>query len=211
MNGGIQDAVNLGWKLAFAASASAADRAALVDSYELERRPVARQVLALTHLAFWGEASTGPLPSLLRGALARFGAPVVEALMGRRRLVAEGVRLLSQLRVGYRGSPLSVEGTPHLAHAPHAGSRLPDATVTAGGRQVRLHELISRPGVHLLLRRDADAIERLRFGPNVAVHRLTSAPGDGIVAVRPDGYVGFRCGTADISQLRAWLARAGAR
>lgn len=36
MNTGIQDAVNLGWKLAFAASAT--DRAALLDSYDLERR-----------------------------------------------------------------------------------------------------------------------------------------------------------------------------
>jgi 2-polyprenyl-6-methoxyphenol hydroxylase-like FAD-dependent oxidoreductase len=214
MNGGIQDAANLGWKLAFAASASAAgspaDRAALIDSYDLERRPVARMVLAMTHVAFWGEASTGPLASLLRGALGRCGAPAVEALVGRRRLLAEGVRLVSQLRVGYGGSPLSVEGTPRLPHPPGPGSRLPDATVTAEGREVRLHELIARPGVHVLLHRDAGAIERLGFGPGVVLHRLTSAPGDGLLAVRPDGYVGFRCGTADVSQLRAWLARAGA-
>jgi len=210
MNGGIQDAVNLGWKLAFAASPSGADRTALLDSYELERRPVARQVLALTHLVFWGEASTGSLPSLLRGAVARFGAPAVTALMGRRRVVAEGVRLLSQLRVGYGRSPLSCEGTPHLARAPRAGSRLPDATVVSGGRRSRLHQLLARPGVHVLLHRDADAIERLAFGPHVSLHRLMSTPGEGLVAVRPDGYIGFRCGTADVPQLRAWLARAGA-
>ena len=119
MNTGIQDAVNLGWKLACAAAAT--DRAALLDSYDRERRPVARQVLALTHLAFWAEASTGPVPSWLRGVLAPLGAPAVPALIGRRRLVAEGVRLLSQLRVAYRDSPLSVEGIPPLSSGPRAG------------------------------------------------------------------------------------------
>jgi hypothetical protein len=208
MNTGIQDALNLGWKLAFAAATTA--HAALLDSYDRERRPVARQVLALTHLAFWAEASTGPLPSFLRGVLAPLGAPAVPALMGRRRLVAEGVRVLSQLRVAYRDSPLSMEGTPRLPAGPRVGQRLPDATVTSSGRQVRLHELLARPGVNVLLHRDANPLEHLALGPHVTVHRLTSTPGTGLVAVRPDGYVGFRCRIADVPQLRAWLARIGA-
>ena len=40
MNTGIQDAVNLGWKLAFARPAHGRD--ALLDSYERERRPAGR-------------------------------------------------------------------------------------------------------------------------------------------------------------------------
>ena len=40
----------------------------------------------------------------------------------------------------------------------------------------------------------------------VHVHRLTSAPGRGLMAVRPDGHVGFRGQTADLNQLTAWLA-----
>jgi 2-polyprenyl-6-methoxyphenol hydroxylase-like FAD-dependent oxidoreductase len=86
MNTGIQDAINLGWKLAFAASAvCTADRTALLDSYDRERRPVARQVLALTHLAFWAEASTDPLASLLRGCWLRSvhqGCPPSSASVG---------------------------------------------------------------------------------------------------------------------------------
>jgi hypothetical protein len=31
------------------------------------------------------------------------------------------------------------------------------------------------------------------------------------VAIRPDGYVGFRCRDTDVQQLRRWLARAGAQ
>jgi 2-polyprenyl-6-methoxyphenol hydroxylase-like FAD-dependent oxidoreductase len=208
MNTGIQDGVNLGWKLAFAPFA--ADRAALLGSYDRERRPVARQVLALTHLAFWAEASTGPLPSLLRGVVAPLAAPAAPVLLRRRRLVAEVVRLVSRLGVAYHHSPLSVEGRPRLTAGPRPGHRLPDATVTADGRRVRLHSLLARPGVHVLLHRDADAIEHLAFGPHVRFHRLASTPGAGLVAVRPDGHVGFRCRAADIAQLRAWLARIGA-
>jgi 2-polyprenyl-6-methoxyphenol hydroxylase-like FAD-dependent oxidoreductase len=207
MNAAIQDATNLGWKLAFAATHP--DGAALLDSYHRERRPVARHVLAMTHLMFWGEASTGSLPSLLRGRLAPLAAPLVPALMSRRHLVAAGVRLLSQLAVSYRDSPLSVEGTPRPREGPRAGERLPDRTVETAGRSIRLHELIARPGVHVLLDRDADRLEALPLGPLVHIHRLTSTPGRGLIAVRPDGYIGFRCQIAETRQLNAWLARIG--
>jgi hypothetical protein len=205
MNAAIQDAANLGWKLAFAASQPGGS-AILLASYDRERRPVARQVLAMTHLAFWGEASTGRLPSLMRGTLAPLAAPLIPALMSRRHLVAAGIRLLSQLAVTYRGSPLSVEGTPQPRNGPRAGDRLPDKTVTSAGRTLRLHELLARPGVHVLLERDADRLDDVTSGPMVHLHRLTSAPGRGVIAVRPDGHVGFRCRTADANQLTAWLA-----
>jgi 2-polyprenyl-6-methoxyphenol hydroxylase-like FAD-dependent oxidoreductase len=205
MNAAIQDAANLGWKLAFAASQPGGS-AILLASYDRERRPVARQVLAMTHLAFWGEASTGRLPSLMRGTLAPLAAPLIPALMSRRHLVAAGIRLLSQLAVTYRGSPLSVEGTPQPRNGPRAGDRLPDKTVTSAGRTLRLHELLARPGVHVLLERDADRLDDVTSGPMVHLHRLTSAPGRGVIAVRPDGHVGFRCQTADANQLTAWLA-----
>jgi 2-polyprenyl-6-methoxyphenol hydroxylase-like FAD-dependent oxidoreductase len=209
MNAAIQDAANLGWKLAFAAARPGSGP--LLDSYDTERRPVARQVLAMTHLAFWAEASTGPLASAFRGRLLPLAAPVVPALAGRRRLVAEGIRMLSQLRVSYRDSPLSVEGTPRRRGGPRAGDRLPDQLVTSAGRSIRLHDLLARPGVHILLDRDADQVGTLPPGLLVNVHRLASAPGRGLVAVRPDGYVGFRCRATEAGQLTTWLTRLGAR
>jgi hypothetical protein len=208
MNAAIQDAANLGWKLAFAAARPGTGP--LLDSYDAERRPVARQVLAMTHLAFWAEASTGPVASALRGRVAPLAAPLVPVLIGRRRLVAEGIRLLSQLRVRYRDSPLSMEGTPRRPGGPRAGDRLPDQLVTSAGRSTRLHELLARPGVHILLDRDADPFGQLRPGPLVNVHRLASVPGRGLIAVRPDGYVGFRCQATEAGQVAAWLTRLGA-
>ena len=44
MNTGLQDAFNLGWKLALACQGY--DRPALLDSYEAERRPVALRIVA---------------------------------------------------------------------------------------------------------------------------------------------------------------------
>jgi 2-polyprenyl-6-methoxyphenol hydroxylase-like FAD-dependent oxidoreductase len=208
MNAGIQDAVNLGWKLAFAAGRATDGR--LLDSYDRERRPVARQVLAMTNAAFWAEASQGPVPSALRSRLAPFTAPLVPVVAGRRHLVAGAVRLVSQLGMGYRHSPLSLEGTPRRRGGPRAGDRLPDQLVTSAGQTIRLHELLAQPGVHILLDRDADPPGPLPPGPLVSVHRLTSSPGRGLIAVRPDGYVGFRGQTTDIRQLASWLAWLGA-
>jgi 2-polyprenyl-6-methoxyphenol hydroxylase-like FAD-dependent oxidoreductase len=208
MNAAIQDAANLGWKLAFATSGPA--DGPLLESYDRERRPVSRQLLALTDLAFWAEAGTGPVPSALRARLAPLVAPLAPALT-RGRLAASGIRLLSQLNASYRGSPLSVEGTPRPPGSPRAGDRMPDRLVRADERSVRLHELLAWPGVHILLDRDADRLEDLAPGRFVTVHRLTSVPGRGITVVRPDGHIGFRGRVAEAGQLAAWLALVGVR
>ncbi|CAM5448382.1 putative aromatic compound monooxygenase YhjG [Streptomyces afghaniensis 772] [Streptomyces afghaniensis] len=216
MNAGIQDAVNLGWKLAFAAGRAGVGSPvgpgddALLDSYEGERRPAAHRRLLLTHTAFWAEALTGRIPSWLRGVAAPRAAPFVPALLERRRLVAEAVRVVSQLRVNYRHSPLSVQGSPPLRGAPRPGDRLPDATVSIGGDPQRLHQLLAGPGVHLLVQRDADPPPQAATGAQVTVLRLANSPGRGLVAVRPDGHVGFQCGAADPVGLLRWLTLVGA-
>ncbi|MFI5797868.1 FAD-dependent monooxygenase [Streptomyces sp. NPDC051677] len=210
MNAGIQDAVNLGWKLGLTADRLGPGTDVLLDSYDGERRPAARGRMALTHAAFWAEASTGRVPSWLRAVGAPLAAPVIPALLDRRRLVAEAVRLISQLRVNYRRSPLSVDGTPRLSGAPRPGDRLPDARVSIGGPPRRLHGLLARPGVHVLLQRDADPPPDVVTGPQVTVLRLTNSPGRGLLAVRPDGHVGFRCGATDPAALADWLSLAGA-
>lgn len=211
MNTGILDGVNLGWKLAFAAAH--ADRAPgeLLASYEQERRPVARQVLALTHLVFFAEASTNPLPAFLRGTLVPLAAPAMPLMLKQRWLLAQVVRVLSQGWVRYRHSALSVDGTPALSGWPRPGDRLPDRQIEYDGHAGRLHDLTARPGVHVLLERDADLLDVRLLGDRVTVHRLEDRPGRGVVAVRPDGHVGFRCGEADPAQLGAWLDLIAAR
>ena len=83
--------------------------------------------------------------------------------------------------------------------------------MTCAGRTVQLHELTARPGVNVLLERDTRPVEGRLLGRHVTVHRVTSWPGRGLVAVRPDGYVGFRCGAGDPDRLAVWLDLIGAR
>ncbi|MDQ0767850.1 2-polyprenyl-6-methoxyphenol hydroxylase-like FAD-dependent oxidoreductase [Pseudarthrobacter defluvii] len=217
MNNGILDALNLGWKLGFASTAGR-PLPELLETYGLERLPAARRVLALTHLIFFGEASPHPVARLARGVLPAF-APVLPPLLRQQWLTARGIRLLAQPFVNYRNSAISREGTPRAGKWPRPGQRLPDAAASVDGQLVRLHELTAVPGIHLLLERDAGPLA-LGAGPAAAavenrpqllhVHRLVSHPGRGVVAVRPDGYVGFRCGEADPAQLLDWLRLVGA-
>lgn len=198
MNLGLQDAVNLGWKIGLDGSAE------LLDSYDAERRAATRRVIALTHAMFWAEAGTDPVASLLRRTLLPYAAPVLPPLLRRRALVAQVVRRISGLQVRYRGSPISQDGQPSRG-LPAPGRRVPDQEVECEGRRHRLHDLLSAPGIHLLLQRDAPVVAA--DGKELlAVHRITSWPGSGVLAVRPDGYAGYRSGRVDAG-LQGWLTR----
>jgi hypothetical protein len=207
MNTGIGDATNLGWKLAFAARDQGAYDDVLLDSYELERRPVARQIVALTHAVFWAEAATDPVARAIRSAVAATGPRVLPVVLRERRLLAEGVRLLGQLRVNDRASPLSL--TAHAPRSwPRGGDRLGDADVATAASAARLHDLTASPGLHLLLQRDATVVTSVRAHAAHS-HRL-DAPGTAIAVIRPDGYVGFAGDTADHHLLETWLTLASA-
>jgi hypothetical protein len=208
MNTGIQDATNLGWKLALAAPTGDThdDRNMLLDSYDFERRPVARRVIRMTNTVFWAEAGTDPVARAARRAAATIGPIALPVLLRRRRLLAAGVRVLGQLRVHYRRSPLSVNGSHRSKDLPRAGDRLPDASVTTADGATRLHDLVARAGVHLLLQRHATAPDPTTRSPMVHSHRLTDIAGTGILAVRPDGYVGFAGDQTDADILTKWLA-----
>jgi 2-polyprenyl-6-methoxyphenol hydroxylase-like FAD-dependent oxidoreductase len=219
MNAGMQDAVNLGWKLAFAARTGrpGLESSPLLVSYERERRPADRRILAMTHVLFWAESGTGPTASAGRTLAAALGAAAIPLALRQRRLLGWGFRRLGQLHVRYRRSPLSIRSAPGRPRVPRPGERLADGTVSCEGRRVRLHELTATPGVHLLLARDAprvdadalggpDALGRpVALGEYVSVHRLSSWRGHGILAVRPDGYVGFRSTIVDQDTIRRWL------
>jgi 2-polyprenyl-6-methoxyphenol hydroxylase-like FAD-dependent oxidoreductase len=205
MNTGVQDATNLGWKLAYAA-AHGIDDSVLLDSYELERRPVARKVSALTDLAFWAESGRDPVASVVRAVLAPLAAPVLPFFARPRWVGAEVVRLLGQLRVSYTNSPLSVQyGRRALVRA---GDRLPDATVTVAGVPTRLHQLTGRPGVHVLLRQDAPRVSHPDRA-DIHLHRIDQWSGPALTVVRPDGYVGLCSDAADTGELAGWLSLIG--
>jgi 2-polyprenyl-6-methoxyphenol hydroxylase-like FAD-dependent oxidoreductase len=226
MNTGIQDASNLGWKLALTARGVAA--AALLDTYGAERRPVARAVLALTHLAFWVETANSFPIRRARAALAPLAVPV-----GLRHawLQTLAFRAAGQLWIRYPRGPAAVEGLPRLRRGPAAGQRLPDLPVLVDGVPRRLQHALATPAFQLLLcglpgAWQQQQLERLqaRYGRLVAVHRLGTEPsaaalcdpGGATLArlgvrngaqylVRPDGHVGYRCAGFDLDGLERHL------
>jgi 2-polyprenyl-6-methoxyphenol hydroxylase-like FAD-dependent oxidoreductase len=228
MNTGIQDAWNLGWKLALVARGVAAE--ALLDSYDAERRPVGRLVVRFTDRAFSVATSTNPLIRALRTQVMPRVLPLALRFD---RGVASGFRTVSQLGIGYRRSPAVQEGQPALRRGPRAGDRLPDARVARDGQECWLGEALAAPGFHLLLCGRADgwdpgqlATVRRRHPEGLAVHRLSREAAAGALhdvdgqafarlgvaetahyLIRPDGHIGYRAAGSDLQGLQRYLAR----
>jgi 2-polyprenyl-6-methoxyphenol hydroxylase-like FAD-dependent oxidoreductase len=230
MNTGIQDAWNLGWKLALVARGLAGEK--LLDSYDAERRPVGRFVVRFTDWAFSAATSANPL---VRTARTRLLPRVLPLVLRTGRPAGAGFRIVSQLGIRYRRSPAVREGRPRLRRGPRAGDRLPDARVTRDGQACWLGEALAAPSFHLLLCGPVggwDAGQLATLGETLrgllAVHHLTreASPGalqdpDGVALarlgvderghylVRPDGHVGYRAAGTDLRGLQRWLDQWG--
>lgn len=127
MNTGLQDAYNLAWKLALVVSARA--DAALLDSYEAERLPVAQRLLETTDRAFRLVVSDTWIAGIFRQRLMARIAAIAMNREGMRKLA---FRTLSQTGIRYRNSPLSQtlagvpEGTACRRSLPMAAAQVPD-------------------------------------------------------------------------------------
>jgi 3-(3-hydroxy-phenyl)propionate hydroxylase len=118
MNTGIQEALNLGWKLARHLAGHAGEP--LLDTYQLERHPIERDVLRQTaFITQLAAAERGPMKLLRERVM-----PVLAAFGPLR----DAARLMvSELAIQYRRSPLTLERV--LDGGPRAGERAPDALV----------------------------------------------------------------------------------
>jgi 2-polyprenyl-6-methoxyphenol hydroxylase-like FAD-dependent oxidoreductase len=222
MNLGIRDAFNLAWKLSLVLRNG--DNPLLLDSYEAEHKPVDEAVIRQTDRAT-------RLVSL-HGSLARFVRDHLMSLLTRIPVVAEKLgETLSGLSVNYRHSPI-VEDHATGSAGPIAGDRAPDAPLVKadGGVPVRLYEIFAKHRHILLLLGNAEAWQtRMPRYPDrdLAVYRVAAegSPGAQLIdregtfaarygsasiayLIRPDGYVGFRCGASEFpEQLPRYLVK----
>jgi 2-polyprenyl-6-methoxyphenol hydroxylase-like FAD-dependent oxidoreductase len=187
MNTGIQDAANLGWKLAMVLAGAAGDQ--LLDTYEAERMPVARAILADSD----NQMSAAVRRPKLLGPLL---GPVVRAGFARRQ------RRTRDDHPTYRTGPLTVDRSARRSRV-RAGDLAPDAPLHLAGRWVGLHELLREPRLTVLtfgasapdLEALAGHAQVVEVGgsadPTGALRRAFAATRETVVVVRPDGYVGL--------------------
>jgi len=192
LNTSVQDAYNLGWKLAAVAN-GAPD--ALLDSYEEERRPVAAAVLGL---------ASKLLDDMKRGDMRR-GREVHQLDIGypQSTLALEQPARTGGVFAGDRAPDATVCG------ASGQSSRLfnlfQGAHWTLLGYGVKSGLVPPRPGLHIHL-----------VGPNGSIfddqgHFYSAyepAAGDWVL-VRPDGYIGAIVASDDVASLESYLLKAG--
>jgi 2-polyprenyl-6-methoxyphenol hydroxylase-like FAD-dependent oxidoreductase len=222
MNTGLQDACNLGWKLALVADGRT--DVALLDSYHAERWPVAQRLLHTTDNAFRLVVGRQPLLRWLRLNLV---PPVAARALGRPAVRRWVFGTVSQIGLAYHDSPLA-QGRGRLAG--RAGERLPHAEVGIPPRPV--HGWLAAPGFHvLLLARGTDAAlaaraagwqARLepRWPGRVHVHALDGPRGGAALldalelpepdaraalVVRPDQYIGWAAEGDELADVEAWF------
>ncbi|MEV4559487.1 FAD-dependent monooxygenase [Kitasatospora sp. NPDC049285] len=192
MNTGLQDAANLGWKLAAVLRGWSPD--ALLDTYQTERHPVGRAVLrssgALVRLAQAQHAPARALRSALSTVSGHVG-PLAEL----------GAKQVSGIAFSYPADKGS---------HPLAGRRLPDLrlAVDVPGGPSRLHEAL-RGGQFVLISND-----ELSVADSWPERVVTAAPADPhgklrdtVLLVRPDGYAAWACVDPTRGELRAALSR----
>ena len=203
MNTGLQDAYNLAWKLALVVDGRA-DRA-LLDSYEEERIPIARRLLNTTDRAFRLVVSHSLFAGLLR---TRILARAAAFAMRRESIQRAAFRVVSQIGIHYRDSPLSESMAGLPSNAPRAGDRFPWLRLKflATGPVDDLFEKLDDTRLNLLvIGQRSPSEEELGLGDLLRIHGVPAdavndlelararIPRPSFYLLRPDGHIGL-CG-----------------
>ena len=148
MNTGIQDVVNLGWKLG--AVLRGERPVGLLDSYNAERWPVGQQLLKTTDRRFSWITWMNPVYLFLRNLLLPWLAPLV---MRNKALVRREFHHMAEFDITYRGSPIvgTAPGLP-AACTVHGGDRVIDGKLRApNDEESWLLDLVDLKSHHLVL------------------------------------------------------------
>jgi FAD binding domain len=191
MNTGMQDAINLAWKLALVCRGTCA-AGRLLDSYDVERSAIGEQVLAaagrLTALAVLKNHTAQTVRNLVAGFLFGLG-PVRRAM----------AQTLSEISIGYAHSPLNGPGA-HGVEGPTPGERVAPvagAVPIGSGATPRFALFAARePEVDRLLQ-DYKALLEPAVRPPLAY--------GGMRLVRPDGYAAAVARRGDLGVIARYL------
>ena len=149
MNTGIQDAFNLTWKLALVEQGYAPS--SLLDTYHVERSPIAKGVIQTSDLLLRVNTLHNPLVQQIRNRLLSL---VAQQRGFQQRFVGQ----ISELAINYHRSPIVSEyqegiiGHAHFQCAPKAGNRVPEVKgLKQGDGTISLFEALQGTNHTLLL------------------------------------------------------------
>jgi 2-polyprenyl-6-methoxyphenol hydroxylase-like FAD-dependent oxidoreductase len=184
MNTGIGDAINLAWKLSAVTTGMAVDK--LLDSYELERMPFARKLVATTDRAFTLATAEGRIADFVRTRIVPIVIPMLFGFSAARKYL---FRAVSQATVEYRHSPLSRGAAGGI----RGGDRLPWAPAPVDNFD-SLREPRWQVHVYGVAKQDVSAWCNKHDIPlhQYAWHDKQAAAGfakDALYLIRPDAYV----------------------
>lgn len=224
MNTGIQDMINLCWKLALVQRGRAGT--ALLDTYQSERLPVIKALVRTTRTATSLFNSESPLVHTLL-------SHTLPLALGTDLVQERGSRIISELQVSYRHGPMAAAaGDGHAVRPVRAGDRLPDLMLLVqedgAPTRRRLYEVLD-PTRFTLLAIVPDGVFEYRvpqaWSDLVTVRVARLAAGDqrgsgadddllerlaergALLLVRPDAYLGAAAGPDQPEALIAWLSR----
>ena len=149
MNTGIQDAANLGWKLAavLKSQVPAADIETFLDSYNMECHKVGEKLLNGTDKIFKLMATRNPIYLFLRNWLLPLILPIA---MRNPELRQKRFRFVSQLAIRYRNSPIVGQASTWAGKL-RGGDRTPNGKIIdKHGEETMLLNLCRGPQYHLL-------------------------------------------------------------
>ncbi|KAI8635458.1 FAD binding domain-containing protein [Xylariaceae sp. FL1651] len=228
LNTGIQDALNLGWKLARVVRGYRLE--CFLDTFDEERRPVGQNLLSKTDKAFKLFTMTNPMAIYLRSWIIPWFAPYIVSRGNLELLYG----FVSQFAVNYRNSTAVRSGAGFNGPV-MGGDRAPDGEVDVDGDTKRLHRILApeshnlvlfsgtlRTGSELAIMERAAArfearnpdkarvhmVVHERGRKNMYSHRLHGDYGfssPGYVYIRPDGYVAMIGHLEEIDELSDWL------
>jgi hypothetical protein len=192
LNTSVQDAYNLGWKLA-AVAAGAPD--ALLDSYEEERRPIAANMLGL---------AAKLLDAARRGDMRR-GREVHQLDLGYAgsSLALEKPERRDGLLAGDRAPDAPIRGAAGQSTRLFEWFKGPHWTLL--GYEAERGVVPPRPGLRMhTIGRRGDIVDEAGH-----LHDAYALASGDWVLVRPDGYVGAIVSSSEIGALESYLGKVG--
>lgn len=222
MNTGLQDAANLGWKLAYVLKGYSREH--LLTTYEAERKPVGKKLVETTDRAFSFLVSQNFI-------LSKFRDYVIPFVLKHHSFFNLNERSLfgfiSQLHIKYPQGEIVEEigeqEDANFTHAAKAGLRAPDAKLGDS----TLFEIFQSAPSHLLLfgfgpqEQDSSLLKfiQTKYKNLMRVHFFNVSQeheeifarygvlSSAVYFIRPDGHVGFKSFGTELKDLKIYLKR----